>query len=177
MPQKDFLVDLSQIDFSRVIADIEEIRRFNPQRHEMEQVTAIVHSDPVAKVCVGYKDVTPNEFWIRGHMPGMPLMPGVVQLEACAQICSFFVQKHDLLQAEMVGFGGLENVRFRDPVLVGDRLIVMCALTKLRPGRIVTANFQGVVGDNVVVEGELKGIALPVGAVKDLIASRTASQT
>ena len=174
MAQKDFLVDLSQIDFERVIADIEEIRKYNPQRHEMEQVTAIVHSDPVEKVCVGYKDVGPDEFWIRGHMPGMPLMPGVVQLETCAQICSYFVQKHDLLKAEMVGFGGLENVRFRDPVLVGDRLIVICVLTKLRPGRIIVANFQGVVGENVVVEGELKGIALPVSAVKDAIASRTA---
>lgn len=172
MAAKDLLIDLTGIDFSRPIADIEEIRKWNPQRHEMEQLTAIVYLDPERYRSVGYKDITEQDFWVRGHMPGMPLMPGVVMLEAVAQLCSYVAQKYDLLGAEMIGFGGLEDVRFRDPVLPGDRLIVMCALDKVRRGRMIVCKFQGVVGENVVVEGVLKGIPIPIDYLKNLSASR-----
>jgi 3-hydroxyacyl-[acyl-carrier-protein] dehydratase len=128
----------------------------------MEQLTAIVYDNLEKKICVGYKDVTPDEFWVRGHMPGMPLMPGVIMLEGAAQMCSYFVQKHDMLGAAVVGFGGLEEVRFRDPVVPGSRLVFICELIKTRAGRMIVSRFQGVVGDNVVVEGIIKGIPIPV---------------
>jgi 3-hydroxyacyl-[acyl-carrier-protein] dehydratase len=163
---KDLLVDLSQIDLDQVLADIEEIRRVNPQRFEMEQLTAVIYANLEDHSCVGYKDVTDREFWVRGHMPSMPLMPGVVMLEAAAQLCSYFTQKHDLLGADMVGFGGLEDVRFRDPVFPGDRLYIICKMTKVRRGRMVISHFQGVARDNLVVEGIIKGIPLPVDALK-----------
>jgi 3-hydroxyacyl-[acyl-carrier-protein] dehydratase len=173
---KDFLIDLSQIDFTRPLATADDIRQVNPQRHEMEQLTAIVYVDPQKYECVGYKDVTDQEFWVRGHMPGLPLMPGVIMLEAVAQLCSYVSQKYDLLGAEMVGFGGLEDVRFRDPILPGDRLIVMCALDKIRRGRMVVCRFQGVVGESVVVEGILKGIPIPVDYIKRLAQERKMSK-
>src|ERR1044071_7415132 len=138
----------------------------------MEQLTAIVYEDMVRHVCAGYKDISDQEFWVRGHMPGMPLMPGVIMLEAVAQLCSYVSQKYDLLGADMVGFGGLEDVRFRDPILPGDRLIVMCALDKIRRGRMIVCRFQGVVGESVVVEGILKGIPIPVDYIKKLAAER-----
>lgn len=169
MASKELILDLEQIDFSRPLAGVEEIRRFNPQRHEMEQLTAIVHADVENHICVGYKDITHEEFWCRGHMPGMPLMPGVMMLEAAAQLCSYFTQKHDLLGAKMVGFGGLENIRFRDPVIPGDRLVIMCQLTKVRRNRMIVCRFQGVVRDSVVVEGEIKGIPLPVDAMQSVL--------
>lgn len=168
MAAKDLLVDISKIDFSRPLADLEEIRKYNPQRFEMEQLTAVVYADRETAVCVGYKDVTQDEFWIRGHMPDMPLMPGVVMLEAVAQLCSFITQRYDLLGAAMVGFGGLEDVRFRDPVLPGDRLIVMCRMEKVRRGRMIVCRFQGAVVDRVVVEGVLKGVPIPVEALQQL---------
>lgn len=168
MTDKEFLVDLSQVDFDRPIADLQEIRKYNPQRHEIEQLTAVVYANEEDYSCVGYKDVTQDEFWIRGHMPGMPLMPGVVMLEAIAQLCSYVTQKYDLLGAAMVGFGGLENVRFRDPVLPGDRLIVMCRLDKVRRGRMIVCDFQGVVNGRICVEGVLKGVPIPVEALQKL---------
>lgn len=165
MASKELLFDLSGIDLTKVCADIDTIRKYNPQRFEMEHLTAIVHEDAEHFRCVGYKDITPDEFWIRGHMPGMPLMPGVIMLESIAQMCSYFVQKYDLLGAAMVGFGGLEDVRFRDPVVPGDRLYLLCELEKVRRGRMIVSRFQGVVGDRVVVEGVLKGIPIPVEAL------------
>jgi 3-hydroxyacyl-[acyl-carrier-protein] dehydratase len=173
---RDFIVGLDQLDFENPVADIEEIRRWNPQRYEMEQLTAIVHEDFERKVCAGYKDLSREEFWVRGHMPGMPLMPGVIMLEAAAQMCSYFVQKHDLLGSKMVGFGGLEDVRFRDPVIPGDRLVVMCELTRIRRGRIIICRFQGVVRDTLVVDGVLKGVSLPVDVLAEQAARRDAEQ-
>jgi len=168
VPKKDLIVDLSTIDFDHVIADIEQIRRYNPQRFAMEHLTAIVHEDTEKHICVGYKDVTSDEFWVSGHMPGMPLMPGVVMLESAAQICSYYTQKYDLVGTEMVGFGGLDDVRFRDPVLPGSRLILMCQIQKVRRGRLIITRFQGVVGDSIVVEGIMKGIAIPVDVVREM---------
>ncbi len=168
MVAKEFIVDPDTIDFSQVTADIEEIRKYNPQRFEMEQLTAIVYEDPVKYACVGYKDLTDREFWVRGHMPGMPLMPGVVMLEAVAQVCCYCSHKYKLLGDTMVGFGGLEEVRFRDPVLPGSRLIVMCELLKVRKPRLIVCRFQGVVERNIVVEGILKGIPIPVEYLKGL---------
>lgn len=165
MRVKDFIVDPSTIDFTHVVADIDEIRKYNPQRFEMEQLTAIVYEDPVKVACVGFKDVSDNEFWVRGHMPGMPLMPGVVMLEAVAQVCCYCSHKYKLLGDAVVGFGGLEDVRFREPVVPGDRLVVMCELLKLRKPHLLVCRFQGVVNGNIVVDGKLKGIPIPVHAL------------
>jgi 3-hydroxyacyl-[acyl-carrier-protein] dehydratase len=131
----------------------------------MEQLTAILYEDLDNHCCAAVKELSSAEFWVRGHMPGMPLMPGVVMLEAVAQLSSYFTQKHDLLGSEMVGFGGLDNVRFRGVVSPGDRLILLVKMVKTRRGRMIVADFQGVVGENVVLEGTLRGIPIPVDAL------------
>jgi 3-hydroxyacyl-[acyl-carrier-protein] dehydratase len=169
VPNKDLIFDVNLIDFNNIVADLNEIRRYNPQRYEMEQLTAVVYEDPVEKICVAYKDITDQEFWIRGHMPGMPLMPGVIMCEAAAQVCGYYSKKYKLLgENVVVGFGGLEEVRFRDPVRVGDRLVLMCQLIKLRRGAMSVSRFQGVVGEQIVVDGKMKGIRLPVDILRPM---------
>ena len=167
-----FIIDPALLDFDCPIADIEAIRALNPQRHEMEQLTAILYEDIERNACAAYKDITQNEFWVRGHMPGMPLMPGVIMLEAVAQLSSYFTQKHDLLGAAMVGFGGVDEVRFRGVVTPGDKLILMVLLEKARRGRMIVAGFQGVVNGNLVLEGKLRGIPIPIEAVTNQMANR-----
>jgi 3-hydroxyacyl-[acyl-carrier-protein] dehydratase len=157
---KEPIVDLNAVDLNQVFADINEIRKYNPQRHEMEQLSAIIMVDEANDICFGYKDITDSEFWVRGHMPNMPLMPGVVMCESAAQISSYYTQRFDLLGADMVGFGGLEKVRFRGPVVPGDRFYVSCKLLKARRNRMIIAAFEGYVNGRVVVGGQIKGIPL-----------------
>ncbi|MGN6546721.1 MAG: 3-hydroxyacyl-ACP dehydratase FabZ family protein, partial [Aureliella sp.] len=84
MAARDLIIDPATLNFDHVIADVAEIRKYNPQRFEMEQLTAIIYEDLEKHICVGYKDITFDEFWVRGHMPGYPLMPGVLMCEAAA---------------------------------------------------------------------------------------------
>jgi 3-hydroxyacyl-[acyl-carrier-protein] dehydratase len=159
---KDLILDFSEYDVNHVIADQEEIRRYNLQRFEMEQLTAVVYADADRGICAGYKDLTDKEFWVRGHMPIMALMPGVVMCEAAAQLSSYFAQKFDLLGCNVVGLGGLEEVRFRGTVVPGDRLVVVVERLKVRRGAMILCRFQGFVREALVVEGKIMGISLPI---------------
>ncbi len=160
MPKRPLILDISEFHLDNVIADIEEIRRANYQRFEMEQLTAICHEVLDKNIIVGYKDLGPNEFWARGHMPGMPLMPGVIMCEAAAQLASFFTKRHDLMEG-IVGFGGLQEVRFRGVVRPGSRFVIVDRMLKCRRA-IITCEFQCFVDQNIVCEGILKGVALPI---------------
>lgn len=166
MAGKEYIVDPSTFDYSNIVADIEEIRRYNQQRDEMEQLTAIIHDDPETNIVIGYKDNSDEEFWCQGHMPDFPLMPGVIMCETAAQVCSYHSCRHDLLGCEVVGFGGLDNVKFRGVVLPGDRLTIVCQMTNLRRGRMITCRFQGFVKEALVCGGEIRGIPLPVDELK-----------
>lgn len=160
--KKELILEFSQYDLNCVVAGIDEIRRYNPQRFEMERLTAVVYEDLGQQIVVGYKDETPQDFWVRGHMPQFPLLPGVLMCESAAQLCSFFCGKHDLLGAETMGFGGLDQIKFRDPVLVGERLVIVLQLEKLRKGAMVVCRFQEFVREVLVCEGRIKGVPLPL---------------
>jgi 3-hydroxyacyl-[acyl-carrier-protein] dehydratase len=154
------IYDLSAIDFSRPVFDIEAIRRVNPQRNQMEQLTAIVYVDTQNHGLVGYKDITESEFWVTGHMPGFPLMPGVIMCEAAAQLAAFYAQKYNLLGGDFVGFGGMDEIRFRGPIFPNSRLILLARLTNLRPHRRATFEFQGVVDERMVFTGSMIGVPI-----------------
>jgi 3-hydroxyacyl-[acyl-carrier-protein] dehydratase len=154
------LYDVSTIDFSRPVFDIEAIRRVNPQRNQMEHLSAVVHVDTVHHGAVGYKDITENEFWVTGHMPGFPLMPGVIMCESAAQLAAFYAQKYKLIGGDFVGLGGMEDIRFRGPVFPGCRLILMVRVTNLRPGRRATFDFQGFVEDRMAFNGTMIGVPI-----------------
>jgi 3-hydroxyacyl-[acyl-carrier-protein] dehydratase len=162
---------LAELDLSRVLADIEEIRKYNPQRHEMEQLTAIVYDNVERGICAGYLDLDDDEFWVRGHMPGIPLMPGVIMCEAAAQLCSYHVQRNNLFGAAMLGFGGLDNVRFRGTVVPGDRLVIMGQKLQVRRGAMIRCRFQCLVERSIVCEGQLRGIPIPVEVLQGKVVS------
>ncbi|WZO99735.1 3-hydroxyacyl-ACP dehydratase FabZ family protein [Isosphaeraceae bacterium EP7] len=153
------LVDPETIDTSRVLVDLDGLRKANTQRFEMEQLTAIVRIDDEQKLIIGYKDVSPDEFWVRGHMPDYPLMPGVLMCEAAAQICSYYCDHIKLVEDGFVGFGGMEDVRFRGQVRPGDRLVIIAKALRLNRRRTIFET-QGFVGTNMVYHGQIIGVLL-----------------
>jgi 3-hydroxyacyl-[acyl-carrier-protein] dehydratase len=153
------MFDLARIDFAQVVADRDAIRRVNPQRYEMEQLTAIVYVDPQAHIIIGYKDVGADEFWVRGHMPDFPLLPGVLMCEAAAQLCSYYVMVHATIAGDFLGFGGMDNVRFRGKVSPGDRLVLIASGQRLRP-RQSLFTVQGFVNDTMVFHGDILGMPI-----------------
>ena len=154
------LVDPATIDTSRVLADGEAIRRGNPQRFEMEQLDAIVHLDRDDHLIIGYKDVRDDEFWVRGHMPGYPLMPGVLMCEAAAQLSSYYCHLISLAEGHFIGFGGMEDVRFRGVVRPGDRLVLVSKAARVNRRQTVFET-QGFVGANMVFHARIIGVPLP----------------
>lgn len=160
-PQPIFDIDELHLNFDEPLFGIDEIREVNPQRFEMEQLTGIVHIDVEGQRLIGFKDITDQEFWIRGHMPDFPLMPGVVMCECAAQLGGFYARKFDLLKGDFLGFGGMENVKFRAPVLVGSRLVLMARVDRVRAGgRRIEFEFQGYVEGQLAFSGTTIGVPI-----------------
>ncbi len=155
----EYHVDPARFDTSKVLADQEAIRRVNPQRFEMEQLTAIIHVDSGQHLIAGYKDVRSDEFWVRGHMPDYPLMPGVIMCEAAAQLCSYYIVTNGLMQGDIIAFGGMENVRFRSPVRPGDRLVLVAKGTRMNRRQTIF-NVQGFVGTTMAFHADIIGVPL-----------------
>lgn len=153
------LVEPATIDTSRVLFDLEGIRQANPQRFEMEQLTAIVAIDPEEHLIIGYKDIEPDEFWARGHVPGYPLMPGVLICEAAAQLSSFYCHVIKIVDTGFLGFGGMEDVRFRGPVRPGDRLVLISKALRVNRRQTIFET-QGFVENNMVYHGRIIGVPL-----------------
>ncbi len=154
------LFDLTEIDLTaKPIFDKEAIGRENPQRFEMQQLDGILWYDKEKFLVLGYKDVTESEFWIRGHIPGRPLMPGVIMIESAAQLLSFFVKRVCGEQC-FIGFASIDSAKFRAPVQPGQRLLLLGKITKFRPGRKYDAYIQGLVNNTMVFETEVSGMAV-----------------
>ncbi len=153
------LIELNELDLDNPAVTLEGIRAVNPQRHDMEQLSAILYLDADQRVVVGYKDVRDDEFWARGHMPGYPLLPGVLICEAAAQLCSYYITTQGLLGgADFTAFGGMDRVKFRGAVRPGDRLVMIARARDIRPGRRAVFETQGVVDGRLIYEGDVIGV-------------------
>jgi 3-hydroxyacyl-[acyl-carrier-protein] dehydratase len=152
------LYDISGIDLNQVVADQEAIRRCNLQRGDMEHLNGIVYAEPELGRIIGYKDVRADEFWVPGHIPGDPLLPGVLMVEAGAQLASYYVRNYEQWKG-FVGFGGAEEIRFRQPVRPGCRLYLI-GLKLWSRHRRFASKIQGIVNGDLVYESTIMGVQL-----------------
>ncbi len=153
------LIDLETIDTNKAVAGIEDIRKVIPHRFEFEMLSGILHVDYAKQTIVAYKDVGEGDFWTRGHLPGRPIMPGVLIAEAAAQMTCYLAMSI-LEDSPFIGFARLDKVRFRKPVIPPCKLILMGKFATLSK-RHVISNCQAYVDSTLVFEGKITGMRLP----------------
>ena len=153
----DLIVDLATVDLAKVQFDLAAVQERIPQRFEMSFLDRVHLLDPERSIAVGSRDVRRDEFWVRGHIPGRPILPGVLSVEAMAQLCTFYYKCVYAEDRRFFGFGGVDGVKFRGTVAPGDRLVVMCRATDVRPRRAVF-DAQGAVDGRLVVEAVITGM-------------------
>ena len=134
--------------------DADQIMQILPHRFPFLMVDRILSFETETK-CVGVKTVTINEPFFQGHFPGHPVMPGVLQVEAMAQVASILLFKLAKTTSRIGYFMSADEVKFRKPVLPGDTIFVHAELTKSRGERLAKAKCHCVVNDAIVSEAEL----------------------
>ncbi len=149
------LYDISGLDLTQIVFDQEVVRTCNPQRGDMEHLNGILYADGAAGRIIGYKDVRADEFWVPGHIPGRPLLPGVLMVEAAAQLASFYARMFAGWTG-FIGFSSAEEIRFRMPVTPGCRLLLIGLKTWERHKRL-HSRVQGVVQGVIVFECSIVG--------------------
>lgn len=112
--------------------DIVQIKELLPHRYPFLLVDRVLEMEAGVRA-VGYKNLTANEEFFNGHFPFKPIMPGVLMLEALAQLGCLCVLSRDEYKGSLMVFAGVDNVKFRTMVVPGDRLDMEIVLTKMRP--------------------------------------------
>ena len=134
--------------------DADQVMQILPHRFPFLMVDRIISFETETK-CIGVKTVTINEPFFQGHFPGHPVMPGVMQVEAMAQVASILLFKLSKTTSRIGYFMSADGVKFRKPVLPGDTIFVHAELTKSRGERLAKAKCHCVVNDAIVSEAEL----------------------
>ncbi|MDU4961176.1 MAG: 3-hydroxyacyl-ACP dehydratase FabZ [Sporomusaceae bacterium] len=127
--------------------NIEEIQKIIPHRFPMLLIDRIIEIEPL-KRAVGIKSVTMNEQFFQGHFPGKPIMPGVLLLEAMAQVGGVAMLEPAINRGKIAVFAGMDRVKFRKPVVPGDQLRMVAELIKSRGN-------TGKIWAEAFVDGEL----------------------
>ena len=152
------LVDLNTLDLSRTIYGPEDLQSVLQQRGRFAMVDGILHLDPESDFVVGYKEVRADDWWAEDHIPGRPLFPGMLMVEASAQLGTFdFFKRRPDADPAFVGFTGIDRTRFRAAVEPDCRLLLVGKILRVRR-RMFTYEFQGLVDGNIAFESEVTGM-------------------
>ena len=154
------LFDISAIDLTQVAITPEAVAGMNPQTGHMRHLDYVIWKSEDSTSGLGVKAVHGDEFWVDGHIPGRPLMPGVLMIEAAAQLCSLLHKcAHPVAGSKFLGFTRCDEVAFRGQVIPGATLYLLARELSFRPRRFVSAA-QAIVDNRLVFEATITGMVL-----------------
>lgn len=154
------LFDLAKLDLTQVAVSWQRVGEINPHAGHMRQLDHVIWLTDDFRNAVGVKHVRDDEFWVPGHVPGRPLFPGVLMIEAAAQLCSLTQRLRPDIHADMfIGFTRCDDVVFRGQVVPGDTLYLLAKLLSHRPRRFTSAA-QGIVNGSLVFEATITGMVM-----------------
>jgi len=136
------------------VMEIEEILKILPHRYPFMLVDKIIEQSEDGNRIVGLKNLTFNEHFFQGHFPDNPVMPGVLQLEAMAQVAGVMLNSRSGNEGRIAYFMSIGNAKFRKVVKPGDQLIIEIETVRMR-SRMAVVKAKAFVGDNLVSEAEL----------------------
>jgi 3-hydroxyacyl-[acyl-carrier-protein] dehydratase len=142
-----------------------EIEALIPHRWPMLMVDRIVEYDPDAKRIVGIKGIAATEWWAQGHFPGLPILPGVLQVEALAQTMAVYVAKQPGFGSRLGLFAAIDETRFKRIVVPGDVLRLEVTMDKLG-SRMGRGRGVASVDGEVACEATLSFIIPPEGVLR-----------
>ncbi|MCH2132417.1 MAG: hypothetical protein MK116_01580 [Phycisphaerales bacterium] len=154
----NLLFDISKFDHDAVFLASDEVAKRNPQRGDMRHLDHVIHIDEGATMALGVKHVRDDEFWVPGHIPGRPLLPAVLMIEAAAQLSSILYQ-YRTQEPAFLGFTRCDKAVFRGQVVPGDTLFLLAKEHKFQRRRF-SCNAQGVVNDKVVFSVKITGMQM-----------------
>lgn len=152
------LFDISTINLKTVAVSADDVAKMNPQCGDMRQLDHVVWHNADFSELLGMKAVRPDEFWVPYHIPGRPLLPGVLMIEAAAQLCSIQFKRKSRSPA-FLGFTRCDNIVFRGQVVPGDTLYLLGKEVNFGVRRFVS-DVQGVVNGKLVFEGRITGMTM-----------------
>jgi len=136
------------------VMDINEILGILPHRYPFMLVDRIVEMDVEEQCVVGYKNLTFNEPFFQGHFPDEPIMPGVMQLEAMAQVAGILLNKVSQKEGQIAYFMSIDKAKFRRKVVPGDTLRMEIKVTRMR-SRMATVEGKAYVDGELASQAEL----------------------
>jgi len=135
------------------LINAEEIMQIIPHRYPFLLVDKVIELEAGKRV-VGIKNVSINEPFFQGHFPGRPVMPGVLIIEAMAQVGAVGILKMPDYQGKLALFAGIDKARFRRQVVPGDQLRIEVEVVKLK-GQVGKCEARAYVGDDLACEAQL----------------------
>lgn len=152
---RESLFPIYGIDADRPCISREALAEAIPHRGDMLLLDHVAWVDETGSRALAVKRLRHDEFWVAGHFPGQPVMPGVLMVEAGAQL-ALYLCKQNLPEAETGTLLRIENVRFRCGAVPGETLLILCSLVE-RSHKLFSFDVQGLVDKRIAFEGRIVG--------------------
>lgn len=152
-------IDLKSLDFTKLVATKAQIYSRLQQAGRFALLDGVLHFAKDEPLSIGFKDIRGDDWWCADHVPGRPLFPGVLMIETAAQLASWDHLLRHPEEKGFIGFGGLNDTRFRGQVEPGHKVVIVAREKRVR-SRMFFYEVRAFVESNLVFETEVIGVVI-----------------